>query len=248
MYQKNQNNDHTVLDHIVELRSKIFISIISIIVGSSIAHYFHKEIISFIVKPIGEQKLVFLSPLDPLFFILKIDLIVGILISLPIIIWSIFSYIKPIITRKINYIIYTVYISSTLLVLAALSYTYFIIVPLILKFLSSITVEGIENTITAQNYLSFFITQILIITLVFQIPLFIIFGIYLGVFSTKFLSSKRGYIYIGTIIVLAILTPTPDVFSLAVILVPALVIFEVSLIVGRVVERVRRIKRLNSKP
>jgi sec-independent protein translocase protein TatC len=240
MFQKNQNSDLSILDHIIELRGKLFISIIAIIIGSSIAHYFHEQIIGFILKPIGEQKLVFLSPLDPLFFILKIDLVVGILIALPVIVWSIFSYIRPVITKKINYIIYTVYISSTLLVLTALSYTYFIIVPLILKFLSSITIPGIESTITAQNYLSFFITQILIITAVFQIPLFIIFGIYIGIFSTKLLRSKRGYIYVGITIGLSILTPTPDVFSLGIILIPTLFIFEVSLIVGRALERLKK--------
>ncbi len=238
--QKNQNSDPTVLDHIIELRTRIIVSILAIIIGSSIAHFFHKEIIEFILKPLGEQKLIFLSPLDPLFFILKTDLVVGILLAFPIIIWSIFSYIKPILNKKINYVIYAVYTSSTLLVFAAISYAYFVIVPLILKFLNSITIQGIESTITAQNYLGFFIMQILIIALIFQIPLFIVFGIYINVFSTKFLSSKRGYIYIGITIALAMITPTADIFSLSIILVPALLIFEVSLIIGRVVERFRR--------
>jgi sec-independent protein translocase protein TatC len=244
LLQKNQNSDLTVLDHIIELRTRAIISVTSIIVGSAIAHFFHEQIISFILKPIGGQKLVFLSPLDPLFFILKIDLVVGILISLPILVWSVFSYIRPVITNKINYILYIIYTSSTLLVLTALSYAYFIIVPLILKFLSSITIPGIESTITAQNYLGFFITQILIITLIFQIPLFIIFGIYIGIFSTRLLGSKRGYIYVGITIALSILTPTPDIFSLGIILIPALFIFEVSLIIGRVVERFRKKKSL----
>ncbi len=240
--QKNQNSDLSILEHIIELRNRIILCVLVIIIGSAIAHFFHEQIISFILKPIDGQKLVFLSPLDPLFFILKIDLVVGILISLPIIVWSVFSYIKPIITNKLNYLIHVIYLSSTLLVLTALGYAYFIIVPLILKFLSSITIPGIESAITAQNYLSFFITQILIITLVFQIPLFIILGIYIGVFNTRLLGSKRGYIYVGMTIVLSILTPTPDIFSLGIILIPALFIFEISLIIGRIVEKFKKKK------
>ncbi len=235
--QKNQNSDSTVLDHIIELRTRVIISVLAILVGSGVAHFYHEKIIELILKPIGEQKLVFLSPLDPLFFILKIDLVGGMLVAFPVIIWSIFSYIRPILSKKINYIIYIIYTSSTFLLLAALAYAYFIIVPLILKFLQSITISGIESTVTAQNYLGFFITQILIIALIFQIPLFIVFGIYMGVFSTKFLGAKRGYIYVGITIALSILTPTPDMFSLAIILVPALFIFEISLIVGKIVER-----------
>ncbi len=240
--QKNQNNDLSVLDHIIELRTRVILSLLAVIVGSAIAHFFHEQIINFILKPISGQKLVFLSPLDPLFFILKIDLVVGILISLPVIVWSVFSYIRPVITDKISYLIHIIYLSSTLLVLASLSYAYFIIVPLILKFLSSITIPGIESSITAQSYLGFFITQILIIALIFQIPLFIIFGIYIGIFNARLLGSKRGYIYVGMTIVLSILTPTPDIFSLGIILIPALFIFELSLIIGRIVERFKKKK------
>jgi sec-independent protein translocase protein TatC len=243
MGQKNQSNDLSILDHIIELRTKVIISGAAILVGSSIAHFFHQQIISLILRPIQSQKLVFLSPLDPLFFILKIDLIVGILFALPIIIWSIFSYIKPTLSKKVNRVIRTIWFSSMILVLGAIAYTYFFIVPVVLKFLNSINVPGIENTITAQNYLSFFITQLLIITLVFQTPLCIIFGIYANFFTTKSLSSKRGYIYVGITVVLSILTPTPDIFSLGIILVPALVIFEISLTVGKILERITRNNR-----
>jgi sec-independent protein translocase protein TatC len=238
--QRKQSSEFTVLEHLQELRGKIILSILSIIVGASIAHIFHSEIIKFLMRPLDGQKLVFLSPLDPLLFVLKIDLIVGVLIALPVIIWSIFSYIKPVLSKKVNFVIHISYVCSTLLVFAAVSYAYFIIVPLILNFLNSITLEGIESTIVAQNYLSFFITQTIIITMVFQIPLILLFGIYVGVFSTRVLRLKRGYIYVGLIIILSILTPTPDIFSLGIILVPALVIFEMSLIVGRVVEIVVR--------
>lgn len=237
--QKSQSSHITVLEHLVELRSRIIASVLVVLLASSVAHVFHEQIIDFILKPIGDQKLVFLSPLDPLFFILKIDFIVGIFFSLPILVWLLFTYIKPIVTRKISRLVYVMYVISNLLILLAITYTYFIIVPFILRFLESITLDGIESTIVAQNYLNFFITQALIITSVFQIPLFLIFGIYFGFLSAKSLSAKRGYIYVGTIIVLAILTPTPDVFSLGIILLPTLVIFEVSLVVGRVIELFR---------
>ena len=238
--QKNQNNDHTVLDHILELRTRILISILTVILGSGIAHFFHKQIIEIILKPLDAQKLIFLSPLDPLFFILKIDLVGGVLFALPIIVWSILSYIKPILTKKTNYLIFLLYTSSTFLLLTALIYTYFVVIPIILKFLNSITISGIESTITAQNYLGFFIMQILIIALIFQIPLFIVLGIYMKIFNTKLLSTKRGYIYVAITVALAVLTPTSDVFSLSIILVPALIIFEISLIIGKIVERFRK--------
>lgn len=242
MSQRSRSSDLSVLEHLIELRRGIVISLVAIITGSSIAHYFHKQIIEYILKPLGSQELVFLSPLDPLFFILNVDLIGGVLFAFPVISWFAFSYIKPAVTDRIKSAMYVTYVSSALLVAAGISYAYFVTVPLTLRFLTSITIEGIISTITAQNYLSFFLTQTLIIAFVFQIPLFIIFGILLGVFSTRTLGAKRGYIYVGLTIVLAILTPTPDIFSLGIILVPALVIFEGSLIIGKCVEFFRRKK------
>ena len=56
------------------------------------------------------------------------------------------------------------------------------------------------------------------------------------------MGSKRGYIYVGMTIVLSILTPTPDIFSLGIILIPALFIFEISLIIGRIVEKFKKKK------
>jgi sec-independent protein translocase protein TatC len=214
--------------------------VVTVLVGSGIAHYFHKDIIRFILKPISPQELVFLSPLDPLFFILNIDLIAGVLFAFPVIVWLAFSYIKPAITERVTASTYAIITSSATLVLAGIAYAYLVTVPLTLRFLSSLQFEGIQATITAQNYLSFFLTQTLIIAFVFQIPLFILFGILLGMFSTRTLGEKRGYIYIGLTVLLAILTPTPDIFSLGIILLPALTIFEGSLIVGRIIEIVRK--------
>jgi sec-independent protein translocase protein TatC len=113
-------------------------------------------------------------------------------------------------------------------------------IPLSLKFLFSIVVPGIQNQITAQSYISFFITQALIITLIFQLPLLIVGSVYLGVLQTKTLANKRRYVYLIITIALAVITPTVDIFSLLVMLVPCLLIFEVSLIGGRIVERLRK--------
>lgn len=232
----------SVLEHVGELRKKIFVALFAFIAGASVAHYFHKEIIAFLLKPIGSQHLVFLSPLDPLFFILKIDSITGIVIAFPVLIWCIFSYVMPALPTRAKSLVAFFYITSTLLVVAGLAYAFFITIPLSLKFLFSITVPGIENTITAQNYIGFYIAQALIILVIFQVPIVIIGGIMLGAFKTTTLARKRRIIYLIVIIALSILTPTTDIFSLGIVLIPCLVIFEVSLIGGRMVEFFKRKK------
>lgn len=232
----------SVLEHVGELRKKILIILVVFILGVTIAHTFHKEIIAFLLQSADGQKLIFLSPLDPLFFIFKIDFIVGLIISFPVIIWGLFSYISPALTKKIKKLIFIFFITSILLIILSLLYAFFITIPFSLKFLFSIVIPGIENQISAQNYISFFITQSLIIMTIFQIPILIIGGVYLGAFKTKMLSKKRRYIYLIITIALSILTPTADIFNLAIVLVPCIAIFEISLLGAIFIERLKKRK------
>lgn len=238
------NESKSILEHVFELRKKLFIALGAVIIGTTIAHLFHEQIINFLLVPAGNQHLIFLSPLEPLFFIFKIDFIAGIIFAFPVIIWCLFSYIAPALSKRINTLLFLFYIVSSLLLVTGLLYAFLVTIPLSLKFLFSITIPGIQNQISAQNYIDFFITQALIISLIFQVPILIVGGIYLGILKTKILAAKRRYIYFIIIIALAIITPTTDVFSLMIIFVPCLAIFEISLIGGRIIEAFKKKKRI----
>lgn len=231
----------SILEHLGELRNKLFIALFAVLIGSTVAHIFHEKIIAFLLRSVGDQQhLVFLSPLEPFFFVFKIDFIVGIAIAFPVLVWCLFSYIVPALPKRAASFLIFFYIFSTVLLVAGLAYALLVTIPLSLKFLLSISVPGIQNTITAQSYLDFFIGQALIIMAIFQVPILIIGGIQLGAFKTKVLSSKRRYIYLILTVGLAILTPTTDIFSLLIVLLPCILIFEISLIGGRIVEFSKR--------
>lgn len=247
MASLQKNEPQSILEHVGELRNKIFIALGAFIVGAIVSHIFHSEIIAFLLKPAGSQHLIFLSPLEPLFFIFKIDFIGGFILSFPVIIWCIFSYITPALPKRIGSIVVLFYVTSTLLLFLGLLYAFFVTIPLSLKFLFSITIPGIENNFSVEAYLSFFITQAVIIMAVFQVPILIIGGISLGAIKTKMLANKRRIIYMVLLIALAIITPTTDVFSLSIIFVPCLVIFEISLIGGRVVEFLKKRKEVRKQ-
>jgi sec-independent protein translocase protein TatC len=234
----------SVLEHVGELRKKLLIALGAFIVGAIIAHIFNKEIIDFLLKPAGSQNLIFLSPLEPFFFIFKIDFIAGIIIAFPFIVWCLFSYITPALSKRVTTLLFFFYITSTLLLFAGLFYAFFITIPFSLKFLFSITISGIENNFSVERYLSFFISQALIITAVFQVPILVIGGIYLNAFKTKLLANKRRYVYLVLLIALAVFTPTADIFNLGIVFIPCIVIFEISLIGGKIVEFLRKRKEI----
>lgn len=230
----------SVAEHIGELRTKLLIAVAAIIVGASVAHIFHKDIIAFLLRPAGTQELIFLSPLEPFIFILKVDIIAGILISFPVIIWALFSFVAPALPKATKRLLVIVYLISLLLVLIGLGYAFGVTIPLSLKFLFGITIEGIRNQISAQSYVSFFLTQAVVIVGIFQIPLVMTGAIYLRLLSTRLFRNKRKYIYLVLTIATAIITPTTDVFSLAIVLIPCIAMFEISLAIGKVIERTRK--------
>lgn len=230
----------SVSDHVLELRNKILVVVTIFLIGAVISHIFNKEITAFLLKPAGGQNLVFLSPLEPLFFILKIDFIGGLIFSFPAIIWAIFSYITPALPKKVGSIVVLFYTASTILLFAGLFYAFFVTIPLTLKFLFSINIPGIENSFSVQKYISFFITQAFIIMGVFQIPILIVGGDYLEIFRVENITRKRGSVYMILLVALAIITPTTDLFSLGIIFIPCVAIFEISILLAKVLARFRK--------
>ena len=109
-------------------------------------------------------------------------------------------------------------------------------------FLFSISIPGIDNNFSVEKYLDFLITQAVIIMSILQVPILIIGGIYLGAFKTTLLANRRRIVYFVLLIALAIITPTTDVFSLGIVFIPCLVIFEISLIGGKIVEALKKKK------
>lgn len=243
LLRRTRNPDRamaTFFDHLAELRSKILVCAGAVALGAGIAHYFHEAIIAFLLEPVRDQQLLFLSPLDPLLFILKVDLAAGFLLALPVISWSVLSFVKPAIERTRWLMFSAVYGLAAVLILAGLAYAYVVLVPVTLQFLTSISVPGVENMLTATSYLRFLLAQSVITAVLFQIPLFILAGSFIGAFQVATLASKRRHIYLAGIIILAIVTPTTDLFSLALVGLPACMLFEGSLVAGRVVQRVQR--------
>lgn len=235
----------TFFDHLAELRTRLLVCFFAVSLGAVLAHVFHDAIIALLLAPAGGAELVFLSPLDPLLFILKIDLFTGFLFALPVICWSVLSFLKPAMPASRWLIVCLVFCAASVLLLVGLIYAYLVVVPLALGILTSITVPGVGNMLTAGSYLSFLLLQLLLMAALFQIPLFVLAGVWVGAFTPAWLSAKRRYFYLGGVVVLAFITPTTDLLSLGLVVGPAAVIFEGSLIAGRVVERLRRSRAVN---
>ena len=101
--------------------------------------------------------------------------------------------------------------------------------------MTGITLPGTEAAFTAKGYLSFFSTVLLMLVLVFELPLVMMALSRLGLLEPRLLARKRGYVYLGLLVGVAMVTPTTDLISLGLILLPTYAVFEVGLVGARMV-------------
>ncbi len=236
MEAQNQENRDTIFGHLSELRKYGIISFLSLLLFSFIANHYRIRIIDIIFKPLGHQTtLLFLSPLDPILFIIHTDLTVGFIFSLPVIIWCIIRFTSPGIDKAIvrKFLLWLFFFS--LLIIVAAFYTYYIVTPLALHFLNSIYVPQTRFDITAQNYLGFFLGEFFISVVIFQIPLILILLTSFKIINPAFLKKHRLLMYIIVILLLSFIAPTPDLLSFLMVSVPALAALEIGILISSIV-------------
>lgn len=224
--------------HVAELRRYVLLSVTSVLLFGSLTHYCRNKLVELLLRPLGgtdAMTLQFLSPLDPLLFILTLDLFGGVLLSLPVILWGLYRFTAPVLPKVSGWRITLALLVFILLGLGAVAYGYFVAIPLTLSVLTGITLPGTEAAFTASGYLSFFLTALFMLVLVFEMPLLMVALATLGLLNPQVLSKKRGFVYLGLLIVVAVITPTTDLISLGLILVPTYVVFELGLVGARMV-------------
>jgi sec-independent protein translocase protein TatC len=221
----------TIREHTLALLKTIGASLGLVLVCSIVVHSQRHTVIDFLLQPLGNgaTPLQFLSPLDPLFFILKVDFTLGFLLSFPIVFLLFWRFIAPATHAKLILGIAMVLATSVLALLAA-AYSYLLVVPIVLEYMSSIVIAGTVTAFTAHGYLNFLLSTTFLLVAIFQIPLTLIGAGSLGLVTASQLTSRRKYIYTGTLILTAFITPTTDIITLALITAPTVIVIEVGII------------------
>lgn len=232
---READDELTVWQHVAELRRYVLLSVASVLVFGSVTHAYRNELVELLLRPLGEgMTLQFLSPLDPLLFILTLDLMGGALLSLPVILWGLYRFLAPALPRVPGWQVFLTLLACVGLGASALLYGYLVAVPTTLAVLTGITLPGTEAAFTAKGYLSFFLTVLFMLVLVFEMPLVMISLSRLGLLDPRLLSRKRGYVYLLLLVGVATVTPTTDLISLGLILLPTYAVFELGLVGARI--------------
>ncbi len=219
----------TVVEHLDELRSRLLVSLLALTGGVAIAFPFHETIVEWLVKPLpGDRELVTFGVTEPFLTSFKVSLAAGFLLSLPVILWQIWSFLAPAFQEHSQRVVAVFVAIATGLLAGGLSFGYWIVLPKALGFLTNYDAELYDIQIRASYYLSFVTLGLLAFSLLFQLPVFVLALVRLGVVSSATLRRNRR-IAIALIVIVAALLPTVDPVSLAFETVPIVVLFELSI-------------------
>jgi sec-independent protein translocase protein TatC len=222
-------------EHIGELRKRIIYIILFLIPSFIFSFIFSDYILTIISKPVGD--LYFFSPIEAFSVKLKLSFLCSIFISFPFIIYQIWKFIEPALYSNEKKILIIGLISSLILFYSGSLLSIFIITPIGVKFLMSFSTENLKALIRANDYLNFLLFMTLSFGFLFQIPIVMTILSAFKLINPKFYSRNRKIIILLIFIISAIITPTVDAFSMLLLVIPLIIIFEIGIIASRIVYR-----------
>ncbi|MCA9407289.1 MAG: twin-arginine translocase subunit TatC [Candidatus Omnitrophica bacterium] len=231
-------NEYTFFEHLDELRIRLIKIAVTIVIAAFGVYGFIDRLTDYIVRPVGQ--LVFTSPADAFMAQITLTFLGAIVIASPIIIFQIWRFIVlGLRTQEVKFVRVFAPI-SLLLFLAGGLFAYFIIVPISIQFLLSFSSHNLVPMITVKSYISFVGMMVLAFSVVFELPLILMFLTKIGIATPAFLIQKRRHAIILILIVSALITP-PDVVSQLMLAIPLVGLYEIGIVASRIVYRNKKI-------
>lgn len=232
----------TLIAHLEELRGRILRSLIVLFGGFVACFAFAEQIFKFLEQPIlpylpEGQKLVFLKVTDPFLLYVKVAALAALFLVSPYILFQVWRFIAPGLYRhERRYSLPFIFFGSFFF-LAGGVFAYYVAFPFAVQFLVGIGLENFQPAITGPSYLSFLLTVILGLGLMFELPIFIFVLSQLGIVTPRFLLRNFRWAVLIIFIVAAIITPTPDVVNLTIFALPTILLYLLGVGVAAAVQR-----------
>lgn len=239
METKSQEPTMTIVEHLEELRRVLVVSILAVLIATTVVFsLFREQLFLLAVAPLKELNLplIYISPTEAFFTKVKICIIGGVMVSLPVVMWQVWSFVMPALRVQERRLVYTLLPSSIILFAGGVLFAYYTVFRLAARFLLVTTGQGLQAMITVSKYVSFLLSFLLPFGFVFELPLVVLLLTRLGLVTPSFLAKNRKYAILCTFIIAAALTPGPDIVSQMLMAAPMLVLYEVSVLISRLVK------------
>jgi sec-independent protein translocase protein TatC len=233
----------SLLEHLEELRSRLMWVIGALAVAFFTCWWQKEAIFRFLARPAYRylpkgQKLVILSVTDAFMLYVKVALLVALFAAAPVILYHLWQFIRPGLYSRERYYALGFIVSGTVLFLAGGAFAYYVAFPFSVEFLLAVG-HDFTPAITGPSYLSFLMTVILGLALMFELPLVIVFLSRVGLVTPRFLLRNFRWAVLIIFAVAAIITPTSDVFNLCLFALPTLGLYLLGVAAAAMVGRAK---------
>jgi sec-independent protein translocase protein TatC len=239
MSTESNDKELPLVQHLLELRDRLLHLIYFLVITFFCLFPFSTKIYGIVSKPLlavlpEGASMIATDVASPFLTPMKLTFFVAMLISVPFILYQVWSFISPGLYKHEKRLAMPLLVSSVLLFFLGMAFAYFLVFPTIFRFMAGIGLEGVTTMTDITKYLDFVLHMFFAFGFAFEIPIATILLIHAGVTSAKSLAKKRPYIIVGCFVVGMMLTP-PDVMSQLMLAVPMWLLFEAGLFFGKLI-------------
>jgi sec-independent protein translocase protein TatC len=232
----SHGEEASLVEHLEELRTRLIISLASVGVLFIFTYAFRKTIIGWLSVPLNGKEPLTLSPTEPFTTSFNVAFYAAVALAIPILVWQIWAFLAPAFEENQQKTVVRLVIAATFLLAGGMAFAYWIVLPNAVPFLLSYDSDLYHAEVRAREYYSFAAVTILGCGVLFELPIFILGLVRLGIVSAARLRQNRR-IGVGLCIIFVVLLPGVDFVSMGLQALPILILFEASIWVAVFFER-----------
>jgi sec-independent protein translocase protein TatC len=227
--------------HLIELRNRLLKSVVVVLVIFIGLYFYANDLYMIVSEPLRlllpkGSSLIATEVASPFLAPLKLTFAISVLLSIPYTLYQAWSFIAPALYKNEKQIAIPLLISSIVLFYGGVLFAYYVVLPLIFGFFTTVGPGDVTVMTDINNYLNFVLKLFFAFGVTFEIPVATYLLIKAGVTTVATLSKKRPYVFLGCFVVGMLITP-PDIFSQTLLAIPMWMLFELGLLAGRTVKR-----------
>lgn len=226
----------TIIEHLEELRKRLIVAGLALLVGTALSFAFTGRFLEILLMRAPEgTNIVFVKPTEMFVTYFKVAIVAGAALAMPVIIYQLIRFVVPGLKRHERKWLFFIIPGGTALFVIGLTFGYLVLLPFALRYLLTFGGDIATPFISIGEYISFVVTLMLWMGVAFQLPMVIVFLSKVGVVTPAQLRGYWKYALVGSFVLAAIITPTPDPFNQALVAVPLYLLYEIGVLFARVV-------------
>jgi sec-independent protein translocase protein TatC len=233
----------TLISHLLELRNRLVRALVAVAIVFLPCALYAQEIFTFIARPLiaklpENTTLIATTVVSPFLTPFKMALFVAVFAAMPYVLWQAWAFVAPGLYRHEKRFAIPLVFSSIALFYLGAAFAYWFVFPVMFGFFARATPEGVAMMTDIASYMGFVLTMFFAFGVAFEVPIAVVLLVLSGLVNLEKLKGNRGYVLIGITVVAAFLTP-PDAISMCIMAAPMYLLYEVGLVMARVMARMR---------